>query len=96
MDRFIIDGGYPLKGTVAVSKAKNAALPIMAAALLAEGKTVIRECPRLEDVVAMSGVLRTLGATVKRSGENLVVRAPRRLKTFAPYDLVRKMRASFC
>ena len=96
MDRFIITGGRPLKGTVTVSRAKNAALPIMAAALLAEGRTVIRGCPRLADVEAMSRILRVLGATVKRSGEDLIIRTPKRLKTVAPYDLVRKMRASFC
>jgi len=96
MDRFVIAGGRPLRGTVTVSRAKNAALPIMAASLLVEGKTVIKQCPRLADVVAMSRLLRVLGATVKRSGDDLVIRTPKRLKTVAPYDLVRKMRASFC
>jgi len=96
MDRFVITGGTPLKGTVEISRAKNAALPIMAAALLTEGRTVIRKCPRLADVLAMSRILRVLGARVKRSGDNLVIRADGKLKTLAPYDLVRKMRASFC
>ena len=96
MDRFIIKGGYPLQGTVEVSKAKNAALPIMAAALLADGQTVIKGCPRLADVKAMTGILRVLGAKVKRSGDDLVIRVDGKLKNVAPYDLVRKMRASFC
>ena len=85
-----------MTGTVEVSQAKNAALPIMAAALLAEGKTVIKGCPRLADVVAMSRILRSLGSPVKRSGEDVVIRTPKRLKTLATYELVRKMRASFC
>ena len=96
MDRFVIKGGTPLKGTVEISRAKNAALPIMAAALLTEGQVVIKDCPRLADVKAMAGILRVLGARVKRRGDDLVIRARGRLKNKAPYDLVRKMRASFC
>jgi len=96
MDKFLIKGGYPLAGVVTISNAKNAALPILAAALLTEGKTVIKKCPRLEDVTAMSGLLRVLGAKVKRSGSDLVVQAAGPLSGFAPYDIVRKMRASFC
>jgi len=95
MDRFIIRGGYPLQGTVEVSKSKNAALPIMAAALLAEGKTVIKDCPRLSDVTAMSDLLRVLGASVTRRGEDLVIRVVDESKIEAPYDIVRKMRAGF-
>jgi UDP-N-acetylglucosamine 1-carboxyvinyltransferase len=96
MDKFVIKGGYPLQGVVTVSKAKNAALPILAAALLTEGKMVIKRCPRLEDVTAMSALLRMLGAKVRRRGQDVVVRAAGPLKGFAPYDIVRKMRASFC
>ncbi len=96
MDKFVIEGGYPLRGTIRVSKAKNAALPIMAAALLAEGQTVIRNCPHLSDVEAMAGVMRSLGVTVKRTNGDLIIKTPKKLIPFAPYDLVRKMRASFC
>ena len=96
MDRFVIRGGVPLEGTVETPRAKNAALPIMAAALLTEGRTVIRKCPRLADVKAMSGILRVLGARVKRKGDDLIIRAGGPIRNKAPYDLVRKMRASFC
>ena len=96
MDRFIVEGGYPLRGSVRVSRAKNAALPIMAAALLAEGKTVIRNCPHLADVEAMAVLLRALGATVKREGADLIIKVGKTVNSFAPYDIVRKMRASFC
>jgi len=96
MDRFVIKGGVPLKGTVAISRAKNAALPIMAAALLTDGQVVIKDCPRLVDVKAMTAILRVLGAQVKRRGDDLVIRASGRIRHKAPYDLVRKMRASFC
>ncbi len=96
MDKFIIEGGYPLRGTVRVSRAKNAALPIMAAALLAEGKTVIHNCPHLADVEGMAVLLRTLGATVKRTNGDLIINVGKTLNPLAPYDIVRKMRASFC
>ena len=96
VDRFVIRGGVPLEGTVEISKAKNAALPIMSAALLTEGRMVIKDCPRLADVKAMSGILRVLGARVKRKGDDLIIRTVAGLKNKAPYDLVRKMRASFC
>lgn len=96
MDKFVIEGGTPLRGTVRVSRAKNAALPIMAAALLAEGQTVIRNCPHLADVEAMAVLLRSLGATVKRTNGDMIINVPKKLNSFASYDIVRKMRASFC
>ena len=96
MDKFVIEGGYPLRGTVRVSRAKNAALPIMAAALLAEGKTVIRNCPHLSDVEAMAVLLRSLGATVKRTNGDLIISVGKTVNPFADYEIVRKMRASFC
>ena len=96
MRKFIIQGGIPLTGTVEISRAKNAALPIMAAALLSEGKTVIKKCPRLADVQAMARVLRATGARVRRHGDDLVIRPGGKLKNEAHYDLVRKLRASFC
>ena len=97
MDKFVITGGKPLKGTVSVSRAKNAALPIMAAALLAEGKTVIRHVPHLADVRAMSELLEILGARVERKdNDDLEIEVLDESHSVGPYDVLRKMRAGFC
>ena len=96
MDKFLIEGGKRLSGTVAVSRAKNAALPIMAAALLAEGKTVIRRVPRLADVTAMKQLLTALGAKVERVGEDIEIEVMEETASVGAYDLLRKMRAGIC
>lgn len=85
----------PLKGSVRVSGAKNAVLPIIAATLLAEGVSTIHNVPNLRDVNVMSDLLRFLGAKVQYDGETLVVDATEVTETEAPYHLVNKMRASF-
>lgn len=98
MDKFIIRGGRPLKGEVSVVGAKNSVLPLMAAALLpASGTSVIRNVPDLADVHTMARVLVHLGARVTFDTERQVleINASGVDKTEAPYDLVRKMRASF-
>jgi len=98
MDRIVVRGGKRLAGEVAVSGSKNAALALMAGALLADGVTVLENVPRLRDVDAMLELLCALGASADWEGENshtLRIDA-RRVRTLeAPYDLVRKMRASF-
>jgi len=97
MDKFVIEGGTPLNGTVSVSRAKNAALPIMAAALLAEGKTVIRRAPHLADVRAMAELLEVLGARVQRAeNDDLEIEVLDESHSVGPYDVLRKMRAGFC
>jgi UDP-N-acetylglucosamine 1-carboxyvinyltransferase len=96
MDKFIIRGGSRLKGKVEVSGAKNAALPIMAAALLAEGTSVIRNVPDLADVRAMAELLVDLGARVERQGRDLQIEVVSEDNSHAVYDRVRKMRASIC
>lgn len=97
MDKIIISGGHPLKGSVRISGAKNSALPIMAATLLAEGTSVISNIPRLRDVETMAAILGALGAKVHFSGDNRVrVSLGSVIKALAPYDLVRTMRASVC
>ena len=95
MDRFVIHGGRRLEGSVRVASAKNAVLPILAASLLAEGRTVVRGVPRLDDVRTMVRLLRSLGAAVSVSGQTVTVDASGRLADEAPYDIVRKMRASY-
>ena len=97
MDMFVVRGGRPLRGRVTVSGAKNAALPIMAAALAAEGTTVLRGVPDLVDVTTLSQVLRSLGMTVeRRADESLELTAVDEQRCLADYELVRRMRASVC
>ncbi len=95
MDHFIIKGGVPLRGEVTISGAKNAALPIMAAALLTEEPCVIRHVPDLSDVRFMGRILESIGASVTREPGVVTIQAEQ-IKGYGDYDLVRKMRASIC
>jgi UDP-N-acetylglucosamine 1-carboxyvinyltransferase len=97
MDMFVIRGGRPLRGSVSVSGAKNAALPLMAASIAADGPVRLRGVPDLADVKTLSQVLTALGVHIERapSGE-LILQAVDTRPCEAPYDLVRKMRASIC
>lgn len=92
-----IEGGTPLQGRVRVEGAKNACLPIMAAALLCEEKVVLNDIPALEDVHTMCRVLNALGAETYYSEQEkkLEIEAAALNCKEAPYELVRKMRASF-
>ena len=98
MDKIVVEGGVPLAGSVAVSGAKNAALPIMAAALLADGDHVIRNVPDLADVRTMGRPLVSMGCGVGRGSPDdaraVAVRVRSSVRPEAPYDLVRTMRAS--
>lgn len=97
MDMLVVRGGQPLRGTVTVGGAKNAALPIMAAALSAEGTTVLHGVPDLVDVTTLSHVLRSLGAIVERRGDGaLEITVADEQPCLADYELVRRMRASVC
>ncbi len=95
MNPITIVGGHRLSGTVAVSGAKNSALKLMAAALLAEGRTTLRAVPDILDVVWMAGLLESLGATVERVDDVVMIDVPARPRTLASYELVRRLRASF-
>lgn len=98
MDRIVIEGGAVLRGEVPVSGSKNATLALMAAALLAEGRTRLSNVPRVRDVGAMLELLRALGARADWDAEDphaLFIEAGPEVLPEAPYDLVRKMRASF-
>src|SRR2546425_1340585 len=95
MDSLLIKGGVPLKGEVAISGAKNAVLPIMAATLLTAEPCVIRRVPNLSDVTFMGQILTSLGAKVKFNHDTLEVEATR-VKGVGDYDLIRKMRGSIC
>ena len=95
MEKIIVRGGQRLHGTVKVEGAKNAVLPVIAATLLAsDGKSVIRDVPTLSDVYTINEVLRNLNAEVVFENNTVVVDASRELKVEAPFEYVRKMRAS--
>jgi len=93
-DRFRIIGGAILKGEVTVTGAKNSVLKLMAASLLAVGKTTIRNVPEIADVEIMSDLLTRLGCTVAHVGSVVTIEVPAAPQHRADYDLVRKMRAS--
>ena len=94
MKRFLVEGGARLRGEVEVSGAKNAALKLAAASLLAQGRTILHNVPRIEDVGTMLAVLEGLGAQTSFSGCTLEVDASGVDSYTAPYELVRQMRAS--
>ena len=97
MDVFVVQGRTPLRGSVSVSGSKNAALPMMAAALLARGKTVLRRVPDLVDVRTLSSLLKTLGCDVVCEFDgSLSLEVIDEACSEADYDLVRRMRASVC
>jgi UDP-N-acetylglucosamine 1-carboxyvinyltransferase len=96
MDILRIHGGSTLHGEVEVSGSKNAALPQFAAALLSSEETILENVPDLSDIRFMGEILEHLGAKVERCGKNTWKIQPRDIQPDAPYELVRKMRASIC
>ena len=94
MDALIIRGGRKLSGRVPISGAKNAALPVMAATLLAPGVHRLRNVPQLSDTRTMARVLEHLGARVEFHDHRCTVDTTNITSVEAPYDLVRTMRAS--
>ncbi len=97
MDKFIIEGPAPLKGTVPISGSKNAALPLMAASLLGDSKSTIHTVPRLKDIYTFNEVIKETGTNVQflEKDNRLEINPVNLNSLFAPYELVRKMRASF-
>jgi UDP-N-acetylglucosamine 1-carboxyvinyltransferase len=94
MDKIIIEGGRRLEGIVAISGAKNAALPILAASLLTDSTCRFTNVPDLRDITSIVQLLQSLGARVERQADEVVVNAASLASSEAPYELVRKMRAS--
>jgi UDP-N-acetylglucosamine 1-carboxyvinyltransferase len=95
MQKMIVQGGRVLQGSVKASGAKNSALPLLFSTLLAEGEHVFHNVPELMDIQSTGALLEYLGGELRREGKTLRVKVPARLKALeAPYDLVRKMRAS--
>ncbi len=96
IEKFIVHGGKKLEGSVNISGSKNASLPILAATLLTGEECVIRRVPDVSDTNYMLQILQNLGAEVERASGTVVISC-KKLNSFeAPYDLVRKMRASVC
>ncbi|WP_217586417.1 UDP-N-acetylglucosamine 1-carboxyvinyltransferase [Lentibacillus saliphilus] len=95
MDKIIVRGGRQLNGTVRIEGAKNAVLPVIAASILpSQGKSVIKDVPDLADVYTINEVIRNLNADVQFINDTITVDATSSLKTEAPFEFVRKMRAS--
>jgi UDP-N-acetylglucosamine 1-carboxyvinyltransferase len=94
-DQLIIYGGKPLVGSVAISGSKNAALPILAAAILADGPVMLHNVPHLKDIITMLKLLQALGCQITFYGESTIEVNPCSIKNYAvPYELVKAMRAS--
>jgi UDP-N-acetylglucosamine 1-carboxyvinyltransferase len=95
MDKIIVHGGAELSGSVRISGSKNSALPILAATLLTKEQCIISRVPDLSDIHYMLTILSELGCEVERASGTVTVKAEKVI-TDAPYDIVRKMRASVC
>ena len=94
MDNMAVQGGHQLNGEVFTSGAKNAALPIFFATILAEGTHRFSNVPKLKDIESTAELLESLGCSAKRDGHNFSITVTKQTKFEAHYDLVRKMRAS--
>jgi UDP-N-acetylglucosamine 1-carboxyvinyltransferase len=96
VDVIRVKGGTPLTGEVTVGGAKNSALKLMAVALLAPGRSVVENVPRITDIAIMAEVLRRLGCQVTLEGGQATIDVPAEPGSEADYDLVRRLRASIC
>lgn len=96
LDKILVHGGARLEGSVRISGSKNSALPILAAALLTKETCVIHHVPDLSDIHYMLQILASLGAEVERASGTVTTKAEKLKGSSAPYDIVRKMRASVC
>jgi len=94
MDKFLIQGGTPLEGEIAVSGSKNSALPALAASLLTSEKVILGRIPKVRDVRTMEKLLAHTGASVKHENGHVVIEASELHRPEAPYEVVKTMRAS--
>ncbi len=94
MDVIVINGGKALNGSVTTSGSKNAALPLLFASLLAEGEHRFDNVPQLKDIDSTELLLNRLNCITHRTGKQMVVTVRKPKELVAPYDIVRKMRAS--
>jgi UDP-N-acetylglucosamine 1-carboxyvinyltransferase len=96
MDKFVIEGGKPLKGEIRVSGSKNATLPILAATLLTDGPCEIKNVPKLRDTSTMLKILKALGKNVDVSKDRILITSSGTLSHIADYKMISTMRGSFC
>ncbi|MCP4481393.1 MAG: UDP-N-acetylglucosamine 1-carboxyvinyltransferase [bacterium] len=94
MDKLVITGNCKLNGEVEIHGAKNAALPILVATILTDEDILLQNIPDLRDITTMIKVLEHLGKTIQRNGREILIKQTTAIKTEAPYDLVKQMRAS--
>lgn len=94
-EKLVIEGGYPLEGEVVINGAKNAAVAVIPAALMADGESVIENLPLIEDVFAMDDILLRLGAKIEYDNHSLKIDARNLHSYIAPYESVKKIRASY-
>ncbi|HAD68519.1 MAG TPA: UDP-N-acetylglucosamine 1-carboxyvinyltransferase, partial [Acinetobacter radioresistens] len=94
MDKFVINGGIKLQGEVRISGAKNAALPLLAATILAETPITLTNVPNLKDVNTLVELIAGLGISISYSGDTVKADTSTLNNQFAPYELVKTMRAS--
>jgi len=94
VERFLVQGSGPLNGVVPIGGAKNSALKLMAASLLAEGSTSLLNVPDIADVAIMGELLEAMGVQIRRVGNRIDIDVPAELDPVAPYSLVERMRAS--
>src|ERR1022692_2001269 len=94
MDKFVIEGGVPLHGTIATSGSKNSALPALAAALLTDEEVVLQRIPRVRDIRTMERLLIDIGSEIAVDEERVTIRTAKIVSPEAPYELVKTMRAS--
>lgn len=96
MEKFVIEGGYKLDGEVKISGSKNASLPIIAASIMGEGKTILHNVPNLKDVQTMIKILNYMGAKTKFENNTLEIDPSGIYQFTAPYEFVSTMRGSIC
>ncbi len=94
MDKLLIEGGFRLEGEIAISGAKNAALPILCSALLCNGPVSFTNVPELHDIATLLELIAQMGVKVERAGERVSIDASQVHNPVAPYELVKTMRAS--
>ncbi|PDH67449.1 MAG: UDP-N-acetylglucosamine 1-carboxyvinyltransferase [Acidimicrobiales bacterium MED-G01] len=94
MDKFLVRGSGPLNGDLHIAGAKNSALKLMAASLLAEGSTSLINVPDITDVAIMAELLEAMGVKIQRTGQRIDINVPTEIDPVAPYSLVERMRAS--
>ncbi|CAH1213783.1 UDP-N-acetylglucosamine 1-carboxyvinyltransferase [Paenibacillus plantiphilus] len=94
MDKLVIEGGKPLSGTIVIQGAKNAALPILAASMLVEGKVTIDHVPKLLDIDVMLNILRDLGCRAEHSNDTVMIDSSSAVSSHVPEELMRSMRSS--